>query len=373
MTTGEITRLALEQALIRCQGRTPEATMASALYTDVKRKHDKSVFTRPQEGLFGLREWGADGQHAPCSAPLQPDPDAHEQAAGIENLSPVKVAVAGHDCEGGHQVPDLSPRRGPPPAALCESPIRLLRPEHHARMAPIEALLGHRSALFPEPASFTSQPSASCLPSQQGSHTEASSAAIDSMLSHAEAGRLYSGESWLRLFRGNSMTGGGKDLEDLTAAQASMHARDGGALECGTAATDSMDMLGHALQPSTSAGICCAEEEVRALEHRLGTAHPRVGKAWLQLSRAYQQAGGEANVANSEQALLRAWHICSRFYVHSQHPPNPFNNAAPSTAIEQPERNLSGSASSSAALQARPDSASDGHSHAACFTHDFLI
>ena len=39
-------RLALERQHIKCQGRTPEATMASALYTDVKRKGSKSVFTR---------------------------------------------------------------------------------------------------------------------------------------------------------------------------------------------------------------------------------------------------------------------------------------------------------------------------------------
>jgi hypothetical protein len=39
-------RVALETELIKCQGKTPEATMASALYTDVKRKLSKSVFTR---------------------------------------------------------------------------------------------------------------------------------------------------------------------------------------------------------------------------------------------------------------------------------------------------------------------------------------
>ena len=39
-------RVAVEKELINCQGRTPEATMASALYTDVKRKGDNSVFTR---------------------------------------------------------------------------------------------------------------------------------------------------------------------------------------------------------------------------------------------------------------------------------------------------------------------------------------
>lgn len=39
-------RVALERGLIQSQGKTPEATMASALYTDVKRKAEKSVFTR---------------------------------------------------------------------------------------------------------------------------------------------------------------------------------------------------------------------------------------------------------------------------------------------------------------------------------------
>ena len=44
--TSSACRVALDQALVTCQGRTPEATMASALYTDVKRKLDRSLFTR---------------------------------------------------------------------------------------------------------------------------------------------------------------------------------------------------------------------------------------------------------------------------------------------------------------------------------------
>lgn len=36
----------MEMGLLKCQGKTPEATMASALYTDVKRKLQKSLFTR---------------------------------------------------------------------------------------------------------------------------------------------------------------------------------------------------------------------------------------------------------------------------------------------------------------------------------------
>jgi hypothetical protein len=57
MSTGEIARVALKRGLIKCTGKTPEATMASALYTDIKRKEGQSVFIRPHEGLFGLREW----------------------------------------------------------------------------------------------------------------------------------------------------------------------------------------------------------------------------------------------------------------------------------------------------------------------------
>jgi len=40
--------------LINCQGKTPDATMASALYTDVKRKLHLSVFTRPQVLILNL-------------------------------------------------------------------------------------------------------------------------------------------------------------------------------------------------------------------------------------------------------------------------------------------------------------------------------
>ena len=65
MTTGEITKAALQRGFIKCNGKTPDATMASALYTDIKRRVGQSVFVRPREGLFGLREW--DGNHVAFS------------------------------------------------------------------------------------------------------------------------------------------------------------------------------------------------------------------------------------------------------------------------------------------------------------------
>ena len=57
MTTGEITKVALQRGYISCSGKTPDATMASALYTDIKRRSGETAFVRPKEGLFGLKEW----------------------------------------------------------------------------------------------------------------------------------------------------------------------------------------------------------------------------------------------------------------------------------------------------------------------------
>lgn len=61
LSTGDITKIALERGFLQVQGKTPDATMASALYTDVRKKADASIFIRPTEGLFGLREWLEEG------------------------------------------------------------------------------------------------------------------------------------------------------------------------------------------------------------------------------------------------------------------------------------------------------------------------
>lgn len=37
--------------------QTPELTMASSLYMDIKTKERRSAFIKPEEGKFGLRAW----------------------------------------------------------------------------------------------------------------------------------------------------------------------------------------------------------------------------------------------------------------------------------------------------------------------------
>ena len=68
---GEVAKLALARGYINVMGKTPEATMASAMYTDVKRKGHEgtSTFIRPHEGLFGLRVWQEQGLPYKACAP----------------------------------------------------------------------------------------------------------------------------------------------------------------------------------------------------------------------------------------------------------------------------------------------------------------
>jgi hypothetical protein len=91
MTTGEITKAALQRGFIKCSGKTPDATMASALYTDIKRHISESVFVRPREGLFGLREW--DGNHVAFSSLDRKKSEECSYSNGSNKKETVKGAV----------------------------------------------------------------------------------------------------------------------------------------------------------------------------------------------------------------------------------------------------------------------------------------
>lgn len=50
-------KFALEKNLIETSGKTPAATMAARLYTDIKKKGANSLFTKVKGGKFALMEW----------------------------------------------------------------------------------------------------------------------------------------------------------------------------------------------------------------------------------------------------------------------------------------------------------------------------
>src|SRR5689334_2244944 len=65
MTSGDITRAALESALLHTAGATPEETMRARLSTDILRRKERSPFMRTDAGSFGLRVWGLPEYVAP--------------------------------------------------------------------------------------------------------------------------------------------------------------------------------------------------------------------------------------------------------------------------------------------------------------------
>ena len=86
LNAGEIAKVALKSNYINVQGKTPEATMASALYTDIKRKEGHSVFIRPHEGLFGLREWLEAGHTFAVGAVVRRPPSLQEHVDPADAL-----------------------------------------------------------------------------------------------------------------------------------------------------------------------------------------------------------------------------------------------------------------------------------------------
>lgn len=54
----EITDIALKKGYLKTTGKTPERSMGAQLYTDIKKKGNKSLFVQLGKNKFGLRSWG---------------------------------------------------------------------------------------------------------------------------------------------------------------------------------------------------------------------------------------------------------------------------------------------------------------------------
>lgn len=53
----EIIEEATKKGLIKTKGKTPQQTMGARIYTDIKRKGEKSLFYKAERGKFGLKKW----------------------------------------------------------------------------------------------------------------------------------------------------------------------------------------------------------------------------------------------------------------------------------------------------------------------------
>lgn len=80
----ELTRSILSGGLWQTESKTPTATVAAVLYTDIKTRREKSPFVRVGPQTFGLREWGTEPSPVaqPPSAKNATKPSGIETATG---------------------------------------------------------------------------------------------------------------------------------------------------------------------------------------------------------------------------------------------------------------------------------------------------
>ncbi|KAK9799426.1 hypothetical protein WJX73_009089 [Symbiochloris irregularis] len=157
MTTGDIAKAALARGYINVQGKTPEATMASAMYTDVKRKGSEgtSTFIRPHEGLFGLRIWQDN------NIPYK-DPQDHNQFDGHEEQDLLAVAAGlpkrarlhpPSELQAPQQYHSSSTRHSPSLPTGVQGRMQLSLQSHHA-MTELMPRVTHTEPSLPNFSSF---------------------------------------------------------------------------------------------------------------------------------------------------------------------------------------------------------------------------
>jgi restriction system protein len=72
LTAQEIAHRALDKSLWKTTGKTPDATVAALIYTDIKKLGDRSPFVRSGPGTFGLRDAAPAVASSPSLFPLSP-------------------------------------------------------------------------------------------------------------------------------------------------------------------------------------------------------------------------------------------------------------------------------------------------------------
>ncbi len=73
----EITRQMVDRGLWQTDGKTPDATVSSAITGDIKKNGTHSLFQRTDEGVYALREWGPPGLDAPSESANTEDGTYH--------------------------------------------------------------------------------------------------------------------------------------------------------------------------------------------------------------------------------------------------------------------------------------------------------
>src|SRR3712207_1146584 len=99
MHPSEITERGIAAGLIKTTGKTPAASMAAQLYTNINLYGEQSPFVKTGKALFGLRAWGmppatvAAAHTAAAKAPIDPAIPAASTQRVVQPPAPVPVAT----------------------------------------------------------------------------------------------------------------------------------------------------------------------------------------------------------------------------------------------------------------------------------------
>jgi HB1, ASXL, restriction endonuclease HTH domain len=266
MATGEICKLALEWGLLKCSGKTPEATMASSLYGDIKKNHGASLFFRPRGGMFGLKEWIEQGLFPPSAealiAPIaQQDSDGSAQSSQKMKRQR-KSATSSTSKPSKRQHGDAAP---PPPAAVAVAETKNLNGQ-------ATQINSKYTNLLVDP-----QPHALQNISMQHSNNK-----IVESKSPASAGALTAAQPRQRLLTNESNEAA---IGTTSTTQVYINSSISGK------STTLNGAAAHAVTQQERVRLALTEQEnkVLAVEHKWGRLHPRAGQAHLLLYRACKQ------------------------------------------------------------------------------------
>ncbi|KAL4526428.1 hypothetical protein Ndes2526A_g00878 [Nannochloris sp. 'desiccata'] len=281
MPTGEIAKLALRRGLVRCTGKTPEATMASALYTDIKRKEGHSLFVRPREGLFGLREWIDEGviQITPAQQPHLnthvPLPSAHHLHFQSQHHNHAAAMDSGNGTGTTHhsQYFDGEQQQQQQPGASQDSGDRLMELLCAAEEINRDEMSPscEQQAQEEEGADYVAGGEEKALTmNQQEEEMEAKVEEETNAEEHEELDE--------------------EEQIDEEATNAGHHAAMVASVFEERHASTTLPAAPHTVTLSPASAVKAAELEVQKLERLHGATHPEVGLGYLHLAKIYMSA-----------------------------------------------------------------------------------
>jgi len=285
MATGEICKLALKWGLLQCSGKTPEATMASSLYGDIKRNDGASLFFRPTGGMFGLREWREQGFFPPLSEATPASTAQQEITASPIHQKGKRQRKNASDSKQSSATNKRQHRTAPPPQPDAG---KVVTSAGNLEMQGSKTNCGGTNIPIEQAAVVKNT-------LQQNDSTDKSNNCILSSRRPAMTGTLTAEQPRKRLLNSESIESPWTSACNKLVRTSSLP--NSTVTAPAHTATQGEDWFRAALTEQ--------ENKVAAVENKWGPLHPRAGQAHLLLYKAFKQQCSQSVESRAQTALTR--------------------------------------------------------------------